>query len=119
MTRLYNPRADLWTEHFRWNGALLVGTTAIGQTTIDVLEINYPEGVRLRRLLIELGAFHTEIYLSAAGSPTHKGEMNISVHFFGITSTRVGNRLDFPRGSSGDSASLWRRRDRSSRHREP
>src|SRR5437899_12231073 len=52
LTRLFNPRQDDWNEHFSWLGPELVGRTAVGRTTIDVLNINLPERVEQRRLLI-------------------------------------------------------------------
>src|SRR5262245_32359441 len=54
--RLFHPRADDWNEHFRWEQAILVGKTDIGRVTIDVLEINSPERVRHRLLLLQIGA---------------------------------------------------------------
>ena len=56
-TRLFNPRRRRWSAHFAWDGPRLVGKTAIGRTTIRVLNMNHPEAVRLRRLLIEAGLF--------------------------------------------------------------
>ena len=41
-----------WDDHFEWNGAQLVGKTAIGRATIVVLGINLPENVELREALI-------------------------------------------------------------------
>jgi hypothetical protein len=55
LTQLFHPRTDAWDEHFKWRGAVLMGKTAIGRTTVDVLNINHPERVRLRKLLIRLG----------------------------------------------------------------
>lgn len=46
-----------WEEHFAWVGPVLTGRTAIGRTTIDVLVMNAPERVELRRLLIRAGLF--------------------------------------------------------------
>ena len=43
---------DSWVEHFEWSGATLVGLTAIGRTTIEVLEINLPHRIALRKALI-------------------------------------------------------------------
>jgi hypothetical protein len=57
LTRLFNPRSDVWDEHFAWDGPALVGITIVGRTTLDVLCINHPERLRLRSLLIELGVF--------------------------------------------------------------
>jgi hypothetical protein len=59
ITRLFNPRQDSWNEHFLWNGVQLFGRTAIGRTTIDVLNINLPERIEHRRLLIQAGVLQT------------------------------------------------------------
>lgn len=55
--RLYNPRQDIWSEHFRWNGGQLVGLTQIGLVTVQLLAINEPLLVELRSSLIEEGVF--------------------------------------------------------------
>lgn len=52
---LFNPRKEVWSEHFAWKGARLIGLTPIGRTTISVLRINQPERVEHRRLLLTLG----------------------------------------------------------------
>jgi hypothetical protein len=57
ITRLFNPRVDLWTDHFRWNGAELVGLSPIGRATILCLNINDPLRLDLRRSLMEEGLF--------------------------------------------------------------
>lgn len=57
LTRLFNPRRHRWTWHFRWNGSALFGKTAIGRTTIRVLQINCEEAVTLRGSLIAEGLF--------------------------------------------------------------
>jgi hypothetical protein len=59
MVRLFHPRRHDWSHHFRWNGAILEGRTAIGRATVDVLAINVPHRVDLRRLLIAVGVFAT------------------------------------------------------------
>lgn len=59
LTRLFHPRTDDWDAHFIWDGEWLRGKSAIGRTTIDVLRINLPERVELRRLLSLLGQFPT------------------------------------------------------------
>jgi 5-methylcytosine-specific restriction endonuclease McrA len=56
VTRLFHPRRDRWPNHFRWNGALLEGRTAVGRTTIDVLRINRADAIAVRRSLMEEGA---------------------------------------------------------------
>ena len=57
LTRLFNPRRQRWGTHFAWDGPLLVGKTAVGRTTIRVLNMNHPDRVELRRLLIAAGSF--------------------------------------------------------------
>src|ERR1051325_6119960 len=39
---LFNPRTMRWVDHFRWNGAVLVGFTSQARATIKVLAINDP-----------------------------------------------------------------------------
>lgn len=56
---LFNPRNDVWSEHFAWKGARLIGLTSIGRTTISVLRINQPERVEHRRLLLALGVLQS------------------------------------------------------------
>ena len=57
IVRLFHPRRHKWSAHFRWDGPVLLGRTAIGRTTIEVLEINLPNRVELRRMLIDEGVF--------------------------------------------------------------
>jgi len=54
---LFNPRSDVWSDHFEWEGALLAGKSPCGRATIDVLKINRTERVQLRLVLIEAGLF--------------------------------------------------------------
>src|SRR5229473_3437771 len=49
LTRLFNPRRHKWHRHFRYDGPVLVGNTAIGRTTVVVLVMNDPVMVALRR----------------------------------------------------------------------
>jgi hypothetical protein len=53
--RLFDPRRQLWTRHFKWQDAVLVGRTQIGRATITVLNINPPQRLELRQLLISNG----------------------------------------------------------------
>jgi hypothetical protein len=57
LTRLYHPRRHTWSAHFRYQGGVLIGRTAIGRTTIRVLQINLPNLVALRVVLIEDNRF--------------------------------------------------------------
>ncbi|MEM1293831.1 MAG: HNH endonuclease [Verrucomicrobiota bacterium] len=57
LTALFNPRSQDWSDHFVWEGAVLIGKTPEGRTTVDVLSINWPERVEHRELLVEAGVF--------------------------------------------------------------
>ena len=46
--RLFNPRADAWRLHFRWNGIELVGISPIGHATIVALSLNRARTQRIR-----------------------------------------------------------------------
>jgi len=56
-TWLFNPRRHKEDRHFRWNGPILVGRTAVGRVTIAVLGINLTHRVRHRAQLIAEGVF--------------------------------------------------------------
>jgi 5-methylcytosine-specific restriction endonuclease McrA len=52
LTRLFNPRQDIWEEHFRLETAHIVGITPIGRTTSWLLEMNSEIFISLRRSLM-------------------------------------------------------------------
>ncbi|MEX2216675.1 MAG: HNH endonuclease signature motif containing protein [Phycisphaeraceae bacterium] len=45
---IFNPRHDLWSDHFRWNGPYLVGVTPVGRAVVDGLSLNRPLIVAIR-----------------------------------------------------------------------
>lgn len=55
VVRLFNPRLQEWSRHFRWDGAELFGMTKIGRATVAVLDMNEPQRVQLRFALIDAG----------------------------------------------------------------
>ncbi len=56
LVRLFNPRIDIWSEHFRQElSGEIVGMSAIGRTTAYVLDMNEPRRVELRAEIIVLG----------------------------------------------------------------
>lgn len=57
LTQLYHPRRHKWPYHFRYDGSTLIGRTAIGRTTIDVLRMNHPPLIALREILMAAGLF--------------------------------------------------------------
>ena len=54
LTRLFHPRQDVWIEHFEWQGSWLRGKSAIGRTTIAVLDINHPDSLAVRAALADV-----------------------------------------------------------------
>ena len=52
ITPLFNPRTQIWTEHFKLENAYLLGLTAIGRTTIFLLQFNEISRLQLRQALI-------------------------------------------------------------------
>ncbi len=47
---LFNPRTQIWNEHFCWSpdGAQILGLTPIGQATVEVLHLNNELAVEVR-----------------------------------------------------------------------
>jgi hypothetical protein len=39
LVRLFNPRRDRWVEHFKLDGARIVGLTLVGQVTVSLLQL--------------------------------------------------------------------------------
>jgi hypothetical protein len=50
VTQLFNPRRDRWSEHFEWDGLLILGLSAVGRTTVRLLQLNAPARLRVRRV---------------------------------------------------------------------
>jgi len=57
LTPLFHPRRHKWSHHFRYDGGTLIGRTAIGRTTVEVLRINLLNLVELREVLMSDGLF--------------------------------------------------------------
>jgi hypothetical protein len=55
VVRLFHPRRDLWTEHLRFEGAVIEGITAIGRVTVRVLAMNDERQVELRSAVLARG----------------------------------------------------------------
>jgi len=48
---LFNPRTQLWAEHFMARGGLIVGITPAGRATVRVLGMNERRRVHLRKAI--------------------------------------------------------------------
>jgi len=57
--RFFHPRQDEWENHFQMDvtSGLIVGTSAIGRTTVDNLAMNSQSQITARQLWIRLGLF--------------------------------------------------------------
>ncbi len=55
LTPLYNPRTDIWEQHFAFQGARIVGVSAIGRVTVRLLSLNAPDQIETRQLLMDIG----------------------------------------------------------------
>jgi hypothetical protein len=54
---LFDPRADVWHEHFEWNGCELTGKTETGRATIALLLLNAPRRLQIREMEKSFGLF--------------------------------------------------------------
>jgi hypothetical protein len=57
ITPLFNPRTQIWSEHFLLNGGFLQGLTATGRTTLFLLKINEASRLQLRQALATQGLY--------------------------------------------------------------
>ena len=54
--RFYNPRIDVWAEHFEAHSSgLLMPKTSIGEATIKILELNQTDSIIERSKMVRLG----------------------------------------------------------------
>jgi len=61
LSRLFHPRRDQRNDHFEWVGSELIGKTAIGRITIQVLAINAPDFRAVREALMKERTFSKEL----------------------------------------------------------
>jgi hypothetical protein len=52
---LFDPRKQTWDDHFAYEGAEIIGLTATGRVTVEVLNMNEPRRLALRQELLENG----------------------------------------------------------------
>jgi hypothetical protein len=57
LVALYNPRTQIWTDHFKLDGAWIVGLTAEGRATVQLLRLNSFERVTERAELVRAGSY--------------------------------------------------------------
>lgn len=59
LTFLYHPRRDSWIEHFQQQNARFIPLTPVGRVTSRLLQLNHPDRLAERELLIAAGLFVT------------------------------------------------------------
>lgn len=55
VVQLFNPRAERWSAHFRWDGFVIVPLTSTGRATVVVLALNHERQLARRRELMKSG----------------------------------------------------------------
>jgi HNH endonuclease len=58
MAALFNPRTQIWSEHFSWtdDGLRVVGKTPVGRATVDALHLdNDPDAIAVRSYWVLAG----------------------------------------------------------------
>ena len=57
---LYNPRTDVWSDHFEWDAYAIVGTTEVGRATIEAFDLNHERRQKIRQSEQMFGKFPPE-----------------------------------------------------------
>jgi HNH endonuclease len=52
---LFHPRRDNWADHFRLAGARIEPLTPVGRVTVRLLQLNHPDRIAERELLVAAG----------------------------------------------------------------
>jgi hypothetical protein len=60
---LFNPREQIWAEHFAWSedGTQIIGQTPVGRATVAALSLNSEFRVQARAIWVEAGWHPPEI----------------------------------------------------------
>ena len=57
--RLFNPRTDVWSDHFRLVGVRIAWRTPMGEATVRLLKLNDPLRIEERKALKQNGKYPT------------------------------------------------------------
>jgi len=57
VVRLFHPRLQKWSEHFRLDGLRIIPLTPIGRATVALLRFNSPERLSVRAMLLQIGRY--------------------------------------------------------------
>lgn len=54
---IFNPRRQIWSDHFVLDGASIRPLTAVGRVTVLVLQLNHPGRVEVRGIFRQTGLY--------------------------------------------------------------
>jgi len=74
ISRLFNPRSDIWSHHFRINGVHIEGITEIGICTVVLLGFNRESRIAERTVLAEIGRYPSPAALNRTKSQHRIGD---------------------------------------------
>lgn len=57
---MFNPRRDVWSEHFKWDEHAIIGKTTKGRATVDALLLNHHRRLKIRQAEQMFGLFPPE-----------------------------------------------------------
>jgi hypothetical protein len=57
LTPFFNPRTQVWSEHFQLQGALIIPLSPEGRVTVVILQFNHPDRVQERQRLVAMEAY--------------------------------------------------------------
>ena len=57
IVRFFNPRTDIWTDHFRLDGVSITSLTEIGEATVRILQMNHVDRILEREVLVLRGRY--------------------------------------------------------------
>jgi excisionase family DNA binding protein len=77
LTPFFNPRTQRWSDHFQLIDAELVPLTAIGRVTIRIFQINHPDRIAERRLLISAGVYPVSLSEFSPGATAQEAESGL------------------------------------------
>ena len=63
LIRFYNPRIDVWNEHFRLDGLVITPLTKIGEASVRILQMNHEDQLMERETLSRVRRYPSEAAL--------------------------------------------------------
>lgn len=57
LSAFFNPRTQIWTEHFQIQDAEITGLTPEARVIVKILQLNSEERIEQREMLVKLGVF--------------------------------------------------------------